>query len=156
MRTGVVKSLPAKIGVQSVEISTIAHATDDLAKVQTALCFLLPESMKERTVFRRRYLQGHHGNAIVTFDVKLNRFADVEQFSTHFLRQLPRNERLLIKRDLEMYTDAEGNLYIRLGKQQAYRGILELSEEDPIRVKMKFSRLSGEAKGLMQRLLELE
>jgi RNA binding exosome subunit len=139
-----------------VQISTIAHATDDLDRVQAALRFVLPESLKEREVFTRRYMQGHHRNPIVTFEAKLTKPQEVDQFTHHFARQLAKNEKLLIEQDLDMHSDEEGNLYIRIDKQQAFRGVIELSNEDPIRLKLKFSRLSGEARELMKKFLESE
>jgi RNA binding exosome subunit len=142
--------------LQSVQISTIAHATDDLDKVQVALRSLLPDSLKGREVFTRRYVQGHYGNPIVTFDARLTKPQEVEQVRHHFTRQLAKREKLLIQRNLDMHCDDQGNLFIRLDKQQAFRGALELSEEDPIRVKLKFSRLSGEAKELMNKFLEAD
>jgi hypothetical protein len=137
-----------------VQISTIAHATEDLDKIQAALRFILPESLKGREVFTRRYMQGHHGNPIVTFEAKLTKPQDVDQFTLHFTSQLAKNEKLLIERDLDAHSDDEGNLYVRLDKQQAFRGIVELGDEDPIRVRLKFSRLSGEARELMKKFLE--
>jgi RNA binding exosome subunit len=142
--------------LQSVQISTIAHATDDLDKVQVALRSVLPASLKAREVFTRRYVQGHYGNPIVTFDARLTKPQEVDQFTHHFTRQLAKREKLLIQRNLDMHCDDQGNLFIRLDKQQAFRGALELSEEDPIRVKLKFSRLSGEAKELMNKFLEAD
>jgi RNA binding exosome subunit len=142
--------------LHSVEISTIAHATDDLDKVQSALRLILPESIKDKEVFTRRYMQGHHGNPIVTFDGKLTKSYDVGEFVGQFSRQLAKNQKLLIERDLDMHSDDDGNLYIRLDKQQASRGIVELGDEDPIRVRMKFNRLKGAAKELMKTFLESE
>lgn len=136
-----------------MQISTIAHATDDLDKVQVALRFLLPDSLKAGELFTRRYVQGHHGNPIVTFEARLTKPKQVEEFAHHFAGQLAKPEKLLIQRNLDMHCDDQGNLYIRLDKQQALRGTLELSNEDPIRVKLKFSRLSGEAKELMNEFL---
>jgi len=142
--------------IQSVEISTIAHATDDLDKVQHALTAILPESLKQRQLFTRRYLEGHHRNPIVTFDAKLTKTAEVAEFTDHLMTHLDRTGRLKIERDLDLHSDMEGNLYIRINKQQAYRGSIELGIEDPIRVRIKFSRLSGEPKELMKQLLESE
>ena len=142
--------------LQSVQISTIAHATDDLNKVQVALRSVLPDSLKTREVFTRRYVLGHYGNPIVTFDARLTKPQEVDQFTHHFTRQLAKREKLLIQRNLDMHCDDQGNLFIRLDKQQAFRGVLELGEEDPIRVKLKFSRLSGEAKELMNKFLEAD
>jgi RNA binding exosome subunit len=139
--------------VQSVEISTIAHATDDLEKVQAALRTILPESLKERQLFTRKYMEGHHGNPIVTFDARLTKPAEVDEFASHFLSRLSKSEKLLIERDLVLHSDPEGNLYIRINKQQAFRGVVELGDEDPIRVRMKFNRLKGEAAKLMKNFL---
>lgn len=140
--------------LQSVQISTIAHATDDLEKVQVALRFLLPDSLKGRELFTRKYMEGHHGNPIVTFEAKLTKPQEVDQFSRHFTKQLPEAEKRLIEGSLDKHSDEEGNLFIRFDKQQAFRGIVALCDEDPIRVKLKFNRLGGETEELMRELLE--
>jgi RNA binding exosome subunit len=139
--------------VQSVEISAIAHATDDLEKVQAALTTILPESLRGRQLFTRRYLEGHYRNPITTFEAKLTKPAEVEEFTTSFFRQLSKSEKLRIERDLALHSDPEGNLYVRLDKQRAFRGTVELGGEDPIRVRLKFNRLSGETTQLMKMIL---
>lgn len=142
--------------VQSVELSTIAHATDDLEKVQGALTRLLPEKLKGRQLFTRRYLQGHYGNPIITFEARLTDPADVEEFKVSLLKQLPEIERSSIVRDLDLHSDQDGNLYIRIDKQKMLRGMLRLSQDDPIRIRMKFARFTGEATDLMIKYLESE
>ncbi len=143
-----------KQAVHSVEISAIAHATDDLDKVQRSLTTILPDSLKEQQLFTRRYLEGHHRNPIVTFEARLTRPVDVEDFASNFFRQLSKNQKLRIARDLALHSDADGNLFIRIDKQKAFRGILELGEEDPIRVRLKFNRLTGPPAELMKKTLE--
>jgi RNA binding exosome subunit len=140
--------------IQSVEISTIAHATDDLTKVEAALRFILPDSLRERELFTRRYVQGHYGNPIVTFDARLCRRSEVETFVESFVERLPRNDKLIILRDLDLHSDSEGNLYIRIDKQQALGCSIVVSDDDPIRVKMKFTRFKGKPIELMKKLLE--
>ena len=142
--------------MHSVEISTTAHATDDLSKVQAALRAILPDSLRERELFTRRYLQGHYGNPIVTFDARLTKLSEVEDFTQHFIKRIPNGEKLLIKRDMDLHSDGEGNLFIRINKQQAFRGTVEIGDEDPIRVKLKFSRLAGKLEDLMKEILESE
>jgi RNA binding exosome subunit len=139
--------------VQSVEISAIAHATDDLEKVHAALTTILPESLRGQQLFTRRYLEGHYRNPITTFEAQLTKPADVEEFTTNFFRQLSKSEKLRIERDLALHSDPEGNLYVRLDKQRAFRGTVELGGEDPIRVRFKFNRLSGETTQLMKIIL---
>ena len=142
--------------IQTVEISTIAHATDDLDKVQTVLTRLIPDTLKGRQLFTRRYLQGHYGNPIITFEARLTKTSEIDEFTTFFLSQLSEKDKLAIQRDLRLYSDADGNLYIRIDKQQAFRGIVQLGEEDSIRVRMKFTRFTGQATNLMIKYLESE
>jgi RNA binding exosome subunit len=140
--------------VQSAELSTIAHATDDLEKVQGALTRLLPQSLKGRQLFTRRYLQGHYGNPITTFEAHLTEPVDVDQFKFSLLKQLPEMERLSIVRDLHLHTDHDGNLYIRLDKQKLFGGTVRLGQDDPIRIRMKFTNFTGSATALMIEYLE--
>ncbi len=140
--------------LQSVQLSTIAHATDDLQKVQKALRLFLPDSLRERELFTRAYLQGHHGNPIVTFKAKLTKPREVDQFSQHLAGLIPKTERQWVAGNLRMHSDEEGNLFMRFDKQQAFRGVIGLSNEDPIRVRLKFSRLGGETEKLMREFLE--
>jgi RNA binding exosome subunit len=150
-----VVALQAQV-IQTVEISTIAHATDDLEKVQGALNSLLPETLKVHQIFTRKYLEGHYGNPIVTFEARLTKSADVAEFTEHFLPMVPRNDRLRILRDIDLYSDEDGNLYFRINKQQAFLGQLQLGDEDPIRIRLKFSKLQGEVGDLMRKFLESE
>jgi RNA binding exosome subunit len=139
-----------------VEISTIAHATDDLDKVQMVLTRLFPDTLKGRQLFTRQYIQGHYGNPIVTFEARLTKPSEIDEFATFFLSQLSSKDKLAIQRDLRLYSDTDGNLYIRIDKQQTFRGIVQLGEEDPIRVRMKFTRFTGQATDLMIKYLESE
>ena len=140
--------------VQSVEISTIAHATDDLEKVQAALLRLLPDSLKGRQIFTRRYLDGHYGNPIVTFEAHLTDPAEVDAFRSFFLKQLAVVDKVSIARDLDRHSDADGNLYVRIDKQRLFQGVARLGQEDPVRVRMKFTKFGGKSSELMTQYLE--
>jgi len=142
--------------VQSVEVSTIAHATDDLEKVQIALTRLLPDSLKGRQIFTRRHLEGHYGNPIVTFEAHLTEAGDVDAFRSFFLKQLSAVDKMSIKSELSRHTDADGNLYVRLDKQKMFRGTARLGHDDPIRVRMKFAKFGGKSTDLMIQYLESE
>jgi RNA-binding protein len=148
--------LKSSKSIQTVEISTIAHATDDLDKVQQALTRLIPDPLKERQLFTRRYVEGHYGNPIVTFEARLTKRSEIDEFTTFLRSQLAPKDKLTIQRDLSLYSDGDGNLYIRIDKQQTFRGIIQLGEEDPIRVRMKFTKFTGRATDLMIKYLESE
>ena len=140
--------------IQSVELSTIAHATEDLDKVEIALIHLLPDSLRSRQLFTRKYVAGHYNNPIVTFSAKLTDSHEIEEISRFLVNQLPKNEKLSIERRLSLYSDNDGNLYLRIDKQQAFLGLVALSDEDPIRVKLKFRRFEGDVTSLIVKYLE--
>ena len=142
--------------VQSIELSTIAHATEDLEKVETALAYLLPVSLRGRQPFNRRYLQGHYGNPIVTFEAHVTGPTGLAEFKDSFLKQLSAIDKLTIIRDLDRCADKDGNLYIRIDKQRMYDGRVRLGQDDPIRVRIKFTRFTGTATPLMIEYLESE
>jgi len=119
--------------IQSAEISTIAHATEDPAKVESALRGLL-QGLNQQ--FTRNYLEGHHGNQIVKFSTRLTQRNAVE-FARHFIEQLSKSERSSILQDLTLHCDDEGNLYVRINKQKLFRGEVQLGDDDPIRIKIK-------------------
>jgi RNA binding exosome subunit len=138
--------------IHSVEISTIAHATEDQSKVEAVLRKLMADSNQP---FTRRYLEGHHRNPIITFNAKLtDRVA--AQFARNFVKQLSRNSRLRIQRNLALHSDDKGNLYIRVDKQKPVKGEVELGEDDPIRIKIKFNRLTGDLDQMINAFLESE
>ena len=140
--------------VQSVELSTIGHATEDPEKIQIALTKLLPDSLKGRQLFTRRYLQGHYNNPIVVFEAHLSNPSDVEEFKTFFLKQIAETDRADIVNQLDRHIDDDGNLYIRIDKQKLFQGTTRLGHDDPIRVKMKFTKFTGSAIALMTEYLE--
>lgn len=136
--------------IQSVELSTIAHATEDPSKVDKALQNLLLGIYQP---FTRRYLEGHHGNPIVKIEAKLT-FENAGQFAHSLVSKLSKSERLKILRDLQLHSDDDGNLYIRVDKQRLLQGDFQIAEDDPIRVKIKFNRLMGDCKKSMMTFLE--
>ena len=140
--------------IQSIEISTIAHSTEDLGKVEAALSHLLPDSLRGRQLFTRSYVEGHYNNPIVTFTARITKPSEIAQITGFLMNQLPKSERLLIQRNLSLHSDGEGNLFLRVDKQQALRGTITLSDVDSIRVKLKFSRFGGRVTDLMINYLE--
>ena len=143
--------MAGRSSIHSVEISTIAHATEDPAKVEIALRNVSSLNLQ----FTRRYLEGHHGNPIVKLDTRLTDNIATE-VARGFIEQLSNSDRCLIERDLALYSDAEGNLYIRIDKQKSFRGAVQLGVDDPIRIKIKFNRLTGKPNEVISKFLELE
>ena len=76
------------------------------------------------------------------------------EFAYSLIRKLSKSERLLLIRDLQLHSDDDGNLYIRVDKQRSLQGVLQMAEDDAIRIKIKFNRLIGDYKKSMMLFLE--
>jgi len=89
----------------------------------------------------------------VKIEAKLT-FENAGQFAHSLVSKLSKSERLKILRDLQLHSDDDGNLYIRVDKQRLLQGDFQIAEDDPIRVKIKFNRLMGDCKKSMMTFLE--
>ena len=81
---------------------------------------------------------------------------DAGRFASSLVSKLSQSERLKILKDLQLHSDDDGNLYIRVDKQKLLQGAFQMAEDDPIRVKIKFNRLMGDFKKSMMTFLESE
>jgi len=119
-----------------VEISFLAHATEDQDKVLTAVRNLFYPKHFEELIITKKKLRGEYGNPIILYETQLrNEVAEV------FLRNIGAalsfldKESLLRKLALRLN---KGNLYLRLDKQAALASKVKFCFSDPIRVRIKF------------------
>jgi len=123
----------------SVHVTAIAHATEDIDKVEQAVNFVLRLISQTEVGLSRRYLTGHHGNVIATISTRLSaKQLSPEAFKVLFER-LSDSDKAFLSRDVMSYLDEDSNLYLRFDKQEAFFGNLKLRQSDPIRLKMKLS-----------------
>ncbi len=141
--------------ILSVEISAIVHATEDSTKVAQALRNVLSEHVSDEVKMTMQYLQGHHGNPIRTLRTGLKKRKIIDQFLNHLMTNLNADDLKDMAKNVNMYMDEEGNMYLRLDKQAAYRGEIRSKQEDPIRVKMKVIDELGMRKPSIESVKEL-
>jgi RNA binding exosome subunit len=122
----------------SAHLSVIAHATEDIQKVEQATRFLLEVISRTEANLTRQYAKGHHGNIIVTISAKLAGKALVPNALQLLSRKLSESEKQFLDNDIERCVDKEGNLYLRFDKQEAFLGAVKLYQGDPIRMRLKF------------------
>jgi hypothetical protein len=123
----------------SAHLSVIAHATEDIGKVEKATKFLLQLISRAETNLTRQYARGHHGNVIATISAKLAGKALDANALQVIARKLSESEKQFLKNDIERCVDEEGSLYLRFDKQEAFLGSVTLCQGDPIRMKLKFA-----------------
>jgi len=123
--------------ILSVEVSVIAHATEDPKKVLQALRNIFPDTTRSETKVTTQHLKGHHGNPINRMRTDLKKAKAINQFFDHLMNSLEVEDQRLIVENMDTHMDEEGNLYLRVDKQAAYMGEVRLKQEDPIRIRVK-------------------
>ncbi len=123
--------------VVSVKLSTLSHATEDKQKVLRAAQEIFPEGFSGKLETAR--VRGHYGNEIVVFRIKAKSREQADRFFVHFWGRLSDPDRKQIMAGIEEHTDSSGIVYIRIGKQESYRGEILLRELDPIKVEVRFA-----------------
>jgi len=126
------------------ELTALAHATEDPKKVKQAVEEVLPRHLRGVPNFNMEDLEGHYGNPIKLVKAVIEK----REWATACLRNLTERfsteTRRMIVSALDTSLDAEGNLFLRLDKQAAFLGHLQLRQDDPIRLKIKLPRGSAD------------
>jgi RNA binding exosome subunit len=85
------------------------------------------------------------------------RGAPARMFLEHLWKSLPSFDRTSIMDALDKHLDSSGGLHLRLDKEDVFRGILRMKEQDPIKIHLSFRRRTKsdlESNGEIKRLLE--
>jgi RNA binding exosome subunit len=78
----------------------------------------------------------------------------------HIWKSLTSFDRASVLRELDAYVDTGGALHLRFDKEEAFRGIVKLKDQDPIKIQLSFrARIKsdlGPNQGIKQFLESLE
>lgn len=130
---------PEKTPFLSAHLSVIAHATEDIQRVEQAMRFLIELISKTQASLTRQYMKGHHGNTIATISAKLPGKALLPSVLEVLSQKLSESDRQFLGNDIESCVDKEGNLYLRFDKQDAFLRAVKFYQSDPIRMRLKFA-----------------
>ncbi len=119
--------------IEWIRVSAVVHATEDREKVGEAIATLFPFEF-EIAVSRAT---GHYGNPIEYLEVELKSRREIELFWKNLMKLLGEQRDFLLN-SLEDRIDRENTLHIRIDKQKAYLGEVELKDgDDTIAIKVK-------------------
>ncbi len=137
--------------IQSLDVSFLLHATEDLEKVSLAVGAIIgvdaPAEVEEMT--------GHFGNRIRRVSFRLHG-EDATASFFRLARRLPEPLKAELTRDMDRFLDEHSALFLRLDKQSLVEGELRLGSGDAVRLKVKprAFMMTGSAGGFFARLLE--
>lgn len=123
--------------VVSVELSTIAYATEDEDKVERAIQNLFPEGISEVSL-KKQKLTGHHKDPLTLISTRIKKRREAALMLRSIIALLPPLDRERLLEELEDRVDESGHLYLRIDKQKAFEGSGALHDVDPIRIKFSF------------------
>lgn len=123
--------------INSISISTIVHATEDVEKVKMAMLNLIPETLRPLCEIIKIPAKGHHGNPILLLSINFKTPKIASEIFNYIVSSLSKTNISLIKSNLPLYSD-ENSIFLRLDKQAAYNGRLQLSFSDDV-IKVKIS-----------------
>jgi RNA binding exosome subunit len=123
--------------ISYVDLSFFAHATEDSEKVLIAAKNILPSKYVEKVSFSKSSLKGEYGNPIILFRAQIREPEVAESLLHNISLNLPLIDKEELSQYLNLYVD-RGSLYIRLNKQEAFKGRFKFSQADPIRIHVRF------------------
>ncbi len=124
--------------ISSIYIETYCHATEDLRKVEKAVRNLFPEDLKKKIKFSYEKLEGYYGNPIIVLRTQINDSERAQKIVKYLASLMDCLDKKHIKETLNLRVDDSGNLYLRIDKQQAYKGKARVIEHDDV-IKFRIS-----------------
>jgi hypothetical protein len=106
-----------------ITVSAVVYSTEDFNKVGKAISALFPFEFK----MNARNVKGHYGNPMKYLETEISNKSEIKKFWSHFISLLGNKE--ILKNTLEERLDEQNVLHIRIDKQKAYLGRIELAEK---------------------------
>ena len=143
--------------LNSIELTTHAHATEDLEKVKRALLYLLPEHLRSKQKLKVNKVKGHWNNPIFLIRAKCSKADDAMQIIKYVTNSLNDEDKYVIREGLDKRID-KSHLYLRFDKQAAFNDRFKIKDEDDvIRLKVTFemypSSTREKVKSICEKLL---
>jgi RNA binding exosome subunit len=120
-----------KVALQSIEISSFCHATEDCNRVRASILNLIPPEIRSKLILIEEAVEGYYGNRIVV--IKTQILEECEEVLKYLLSTMSDTEKSLMKITLPLRFDPRtGRLILRINKQDAFLGNVKLLDSDDV------------------------
>ncbi len=109
--------------IERILVSAMVHSTEDREKVAMAIATLFPFEFEISSTKAK----GHFGNPIEYLEVEITGKREIKEFWNSLMSVLG-DQRSVLLNTIENRVDDQGFLYVRVDKQKAYLGEVELTE----------------------------
>jgi len=135
----------------SVTVSFFIHSTEDEDRLMEMVRKRL--GLEEDEITREKAV-GYFGNEIIS--IRAHIIGDRAQAtSLRIIRLLSKSARTLILSEIEKSLDEHDALYLRLDRQSLKDDFLSISDEEPIRIKLKPKNRFGGRSNMLQEYKDL-
>jgi RNA binding exosome subunit len=140
----------AELEFSSVTISFFVHATED----ENLLLSVVAQSLRiDKEGIVTEILEGHYGNRLVSVHAHI--IGNLAQFvSIALISKLDRLSKDLLVSMIDKYLDEHEALYLRLDRQRMPEQ-LSLTDDEPIRIKLKPKSRARDREGMTKKYIEL-
>jgi RNA binding exosome subunit len=135
----------------SVTISFFIHSTEDEERLMNLVLDKLGVDPSE---ISGEKITGYFGNEILSVRVHVIG-PRARTVAGHILKQLSRTAKEYIRTEIEKSLDEHDSLYLRLNRQSLQGPLMSLSDEEPIRIKLKPKSRFGGRKAMKEEYEEL-
>ncbi|MEF8831302.1 MAG: RNA-binding protein [Halobacteriales archaeon] len=122
----------AAVPFHYVDLRAFCYATEDDARVETALRTFLPEEYS----IERTETEGHSGDRILVLSTRVDNADDV-RVVLDALADLPDGTLRRLRAELDERVDDNASFFVRLDKQAAFAGEVELGDGITLRAKVE-------------------
>jgi len=125
--------------VESVEISFLVHATEDIDRLLLTVRNIIPKQNVEELEFVIDNMRGYYGNPISKVKTVIRNKSVASELVLNIANSIRFDDKAIFKSDIRQCVDDSGTLYIRLDKQAIFKGDIIFGSSDPIRMKIKLT-----------------
>jgi len=137
--------------IEKIVVSAVIHSTENQEKVLKALKSIFPFEPK----FEIRNVRGHYGNPIAYVESRISDKKKVEELWNFLMNKLG-NQRNILVDTADRRLDEDNFFHIRIDKQKAYTGLLELTEgSDAIVLKAKIVSFPSRRENILKNFKKL-